>query len=84
MASAMFLNVSDSGAMQKDRPGIFYALLAAILFGLYSLLQKYVTSTGHIYSQLIGIRLEANEAIHASEARDKFLEKHEVDAVMQV
>lgn len=56
-SSAMLFTIKDKDNNQKDKKGIIYALLAAFFFGIFALIQKYLTNKGLVYSQHIYISL---------------------------
>ena len=53
LMSAVFLNVRGENEKKRSRKGIFFALLAAVLFGLNSMLLKQGTNFGFVYSQQV-------------------------------
>lgn len=58
LVSAVFFNVKSSGEdLKANRSGIIFGLLAAVFFGFNSMLQKYVSSRGFMYSQLLCMSL---------------------------
>lgn len=58
LISAVLFNVKTAGEdLKANRSGIIFGLLAAVLFGINSMLQKYVSSRGFMYSQLFCISL---------------------------
>ncbi len=58
LISAVFFNVKTAGEdLKANRSGIIFGLLAAVLFGFNSMLQKYVSSKGFMYSQLFCMSL---------------------------
>jgi len=56
-SSAILFTVKDKENIKNNKKGIIYALLAAIFFGIFALIQKYLTNKGLIYSQHIYISL---------------------------
>lgn len=52
LISAMLFTIKNEKEKAFDRSGIILALLAAVFFGTFSMLQKYVVNHGFIYSQL--------------------------------
>ena len=55
--SAILFTVKDENSKEIDKKGIIYALLAALFFGIFALIQKHLTNKGLVYSQHIYISL---------------------------
>ena len=53
LVSAMVLTVKKEGDQKFSYIGILYALIAAVLFGFNSMLLKYGTNQGFVYSQQV-------------------------------
>ena len=53
LLSAVFLNVRKEEEKKGSHKGIFFALLAAVLFGINSMLLKQGTNFGFVYSQQV-------------------------------
>lgn len=51
--SALFLNIRHKDGKKIDRKGIRLAVLSALMFGIVTVLNKFVTNHSAIYSQLI-------------------------------
>lgn len=55
--SAIMFTVKDEKNNSIDKRGIIYALIAALFFGIFALIQKYLTNCGLVYSQHVYISL---------------------------
>jgi len=51
LASAILLSIKNDPSGKISRKGIFYAILAAVLFGINAMLLKMGTNFGLVYSQ---------------------------------
>jgi len=56
-SSAMLFTIREKEKSSNDKKGIIYALFAAFFFGVFALIQKFLTNKGLVYSQHIFISL---------------------------